>query len=226
MWMPLGKKKLFITLTFTLLFSLTNAIAAFASFERGDDGQEVMAIQKRLVELSYTITNIDGDFGPETENAVKKFQADRGLDVDGVIGPDTYRALMNRDIPPNRGRSSIVRRVLSAAYSVIGTPYVFGGTSPYGFDCSGFTQYAFAQAGISIPRTADSQLYYGRQVSMDNLRVGDLIFFTTYEPGASHCGIYVGNGNFIHAGTSTGVTVASAFTGYWGARYYGACRIL
>ena len=185
-----------------------------------------MAIQKRLVELSYTITNIDGDFGPETENAVKKFQADRGLEVDGVIGPDTYRALMNRDIPPNRGRSSIVRRVLSAAYSVIGTPYVFGGTSPYGFDCSGFTQYAFAQAGISIPRTADSQLYYGRQVSMDNLRVGDLIFFTTYEPGASHCGIYVGNGNFIHAGTSTGVTVASAFTGYWGARYYGACRIL
>ena len=124
MWMPLGKKKLFITLTFTLLFSLTNAIAAFASFERGDDGQEVMAIQKRLVELSYTITNIDGDFGPETENAVKKFQADRGLEVDGVIGPDTYRALMNRDIPPNRGRSSIVRRVLSAAYSVIGTPYV------------------------------------------------------------------------------------------------------
>lgn len=226
MWMPLGKKKLFITLTFTLLFSLTNAIAAFASFERGDDGQEVMAIQKRLVELSYTITNIDGDFGPETENAVKKFQADRGLEVDGVIGPDTYRALMNIDIPPNRGRSSIVRRVLSAAYSVIGTPYVFGGTSPYGFDCSGFTQYAFAQAGISIPRTADSQLYYGRQVSMDNLRVGDLIFFTTYEPGASHCGIYVGNGNFIHAGTSTGVTVASAFTGYWGARYYGACRIL
>ncbi len=224
--MPLGKKKLFIILTFTLLFSLTNAIAAFASFERGDDGQEVMAIQKRLVELSYTITNIDGDFGPETENAVRQFQADRGLEVDGIIGPDTYRALMNRDMPPNRGSSSIARRVLSAAYSVIGTPYVFGGTSPYGFDCSGFTQYAFAQAGISIPRTADSQLYFGRRISMSELRVGDLIFFSTYEPGASHCGIYIGNGNFIHAGTSTGVAVASAFTGYWGARYYGACRIL
>ena len=99
-----------------------------------------------------------------------------------------------------------------------------GGT--YGFDCSGFTQYAFARAGISIPRMADSQLYYGRQISMSELRPGDLIFFSTYEPGASHCGIYLGDGKFIHAGTSTGVVVADAFTGYWGERYYGACRVL
>ena len=77
-----------------------------------------------------------------------------------------------------------------------------------------------------LPRTADSQFYYGKKISMSQLRPGDLIFFTTYEPGASHCGIYIGNGNFIHAGTSTGVAVASAFTGYWGARYYGACRVL
>lgn len=224
--MPLVKKRLMIILTLALMLTITNAIAAFASFERGDDGQEVMAIQKRLVELNYTITSIDGSFGPETENAIKRFQADRGLEVDGIVGANTYRALMNKDIPPNRGRSSVIRRVLSTAYSVIGTPYVFGGTTPYGFDCSGFTQYAFASAGISIPRTADSQLYYGRSVSVNDLRVGDLVFFTTYEPGASHCGIYVGDGNFIHAGTSTGVTVSSAFTGYWGARYYGACRIM
>lgn len=82
------------------------------------------------------------------------------------------------------------------------------------------------RAGISIPRMADSQLYYGRQISMSELRPGDLIFFSTYEPGASHCGIYLGDGKFIHAGTSTGVVVADAFTGYWGERYYGACRVL
>lgn len=222
--MPLVKKK-FIIFCLTVVFCLGNAVTALASFQRGDDGQEVVAIQKRLVELSYSINNIDGDFGPETENAVKRFQTDRGLEVDGVIGPDTYRALMNKEMPPNRS-NSVVRNILRAAYSVIGTPYVFGGTSPYGFDCSGFTQYAFARAGIYLPRTADAQLYAGRQISMNQLRPGDLIFFTTYEPGASHCGIYVGNGNFIHAGSSTGVTVASAFTGYWGARYYGACRIL
>ena len=132
---------------------------------------------------------------------------------------------MNKEMPPNRNDAKL-RNILRAAYSVIGTPYVFGGTSPYGFDCSGFTQYAFARAGISLPRTADVQFYSGRKVPISNLRPGDLVFFTTYEPGASHCGIYVGNGQFIHAGSSTGVTVSNAFTGYWGARYYGACRIL
>ncbi len=217
-------KKLLV-LCFTVLLSLTSAATAFAAFERGDEGQEVMAIQKRLVELNYSIGTIDGEFGPATEAAVKSFQSDRGLEVDGIIGAATYKALMNKEIPPNRGNSA-VRRVLRAAYSVIGTPYVFGGTTPYGFDCSGFTQYAFASAGVYLPRTADSQFYAGRSVPVSQLRPGDLVFFTTYEPGASHTGIYVGDGNFIHAGTSTGVTVASAFTGYWGARYYGACRVL
>lgn len=222
--MPLNGKRL-LFLCFVVVMCLANAVTAFASFERGDDGQEVIAIQKRLVELSYDIKNIDGEFGPETENAVKKFQADKGLEVDGVVGTETYKALMNKEMPPNRGAGKL-RTVIKAAYSMMGTPYVFGGTTPYGFDCSGFTQYSFARAGIAIPRMADEQYYSGRKLSVSQLRPGDLVFFTTYEPGASHCGIYVGNGNFIHAGTSTGVTVASAFTGYWGARYYGACRIL
>lgn len=221
--MPLVKKHI-LTCIFTLFLCLTSTVA-FASFERGDEGQEVLSIQKRLVELHYTISNLDGDFGPETETAVKKFQSDIGLEADGIIGPTTYKALMNKEMPPNRNDAKL-RNILRAAYSVIGTPYVFGGTTPYGFDCSGFTQYAFARAGVSIPRTADVQYYSGRRVPIDNLRPGDLVFFTTYEPGASHCGIYLGNGQFIHAGSSTGVTVSSAFTGYWGARYYGACRIL
>ena len=222
--MPVGKKRV-VVFCLTVLFCLSCAVTALASFQRGDDGQEVLSIQKRLVELNYSIHSIDGDFGPETEKAVRSFQADRGLEVDGVIGPATYRALMNKEMPANRS-NSVVRNVMRAAYSVIGTPYVFGGTTPYGFDCSGFTQYAFARAGVYLPRMADSQFYSGRQISMSQLRPGDLIFFTTYEAGAFHVGIYVGNGNFIHAGTSTGVTVSSAFTGYWGARYYGACRVL
>ena len=222
--MPVGKKRV-VVFCLTLLFCLSCAVTALASFQRGDDGQEVLSIQKRLVELNYSIKSIDGDFGPETENAVRSFQTDRGLEVDGIVGSATYRALMNKEMPPNRS-NSVVRNVMRAAYSVIGTPYVFGGTTPYGFDCSGFTQYAFARAGVYLPRMADSQFYSGRQISMSQLRPGDLIFFTTYEAGSSHGGIYVVNGNFIHAGTSTGVTVSSAFTGYWGARYYGACRVL
>ena len=138
--MPVGKKRV-VVFCLTLLFCLSCAVTALASFQRGDDGQEVLSIQKRLVELNYSIKSIDGDFGPETENAVRSFQTDRGLEVDGIVGSATYRALMNKEMPPNRS-NSVVRNVMRAAYSVIGTPYVFGGTTPYGFDCSGFTQYA------------------------------------------------------------------------------------
>ncbi|MCQ2372641.1 MAG: NlpC/P60 family protein [Phascolarctobacterium sp.] len=217
-------KKRFLTALLTAMMLSVSGVAG-ASFERGDDGQEVIDIQKRLAELNYTVSNIDGNFGPETEKAVKQFQLDRGLESDGVIGPATYKILMNREIPPNRG-ASIARRMIRVGYSVLGTPYVFGGTTPYGFDCSGFVQYCARNAGLTLPRMADEQYYFGRKISMKQLRAGDLIFFTTYEAGASHVGIYIGNGNFIHAGCSTGVTVSSAFTGYWGARYYGACRIL
>ena len=127
--MPVVKRKVLV-FCMTVLFSLSCAVTALASFQRGDNGQEVVAIQKRLLELSYSINNIDGDFGPETERAVKNFQADKGLEVDGIVGSATYRALMNREMPPNRS-NSVVRNVLRSAYSVIGTPYVFGGTTPY-----------------------------------------------------------------------------------------------
>ena len=73
---------------------------------------------------------------------------------------------------------------------------------------------------------ADSQYYAFRKVSSGNLQPGDLVFFSTYASGASHVGIYVGNGQFIHAGTSTGVTVSALWEGYWGARYIGAARVI
>ena len=219
------KKKL-LCVVLTMMFCFMNIATALASFERGDEGQEVIDIQKRLVELQYKVSNVDGKFGPETEAAVKQFQTDKSLEVDGIIGNDTYRALMQKDMPPNRsGRSAAVRNVIRAAYSVLGTPYVFGGTSTYGFDCSGFTQYAFARAGISIPRMADSQLYYGRQISMSELRPGDLIFFTgTYDAGepVTHIGIYVGNDQMIHCGHP--VQYTSINSPYWQSHFYGFGR--
>ena len=217
------KKIAFTVCTFAL--SLACSATGFAAFERGDDGQEVLAIQKRLVELHYNVGTLDGDYGQATENAIKKFQADKGLEVDGVVGPATYRTLMNAEMPVNRG-VSLSRRVIRAGYGVIGVPYVFGGTTTRGFDCSGFTRYAFAQAGVYLPRMADEQYYHGRKIPVASMRPGDLIFFTTYEPGASHVGIYVGNGRFMHAGCSTGVTVSNLYDSYWGPRIYGACRVL
>lgn len=225
--MPKRVKRFSSSFFLFVVLTLINVSIVFASFGFGDQGQDVIDIQKRLVELHYDVGGVDGVFGHGTESAVKSYQQANHLDVDGVVGAQTYRTLMNREIPVNRsGNSAAIRTVLRTAYNMRGVPYVFGGTSPYGFDCSGFTQYAFAAAGFNLPRMADAQYYAFRKVSAGNLQPGDLVFFSTYAEGASHVGIYAGNGQFIHAGTSTGVTVSALWEGYWGARYIGAARVI
>lgn len=209
---------------FGIVLSLCISLTAFASFSSGDEGQEVLDIQKRLVELNYPVSSLTGFYGSETELAVKAFQRDNGLVADGIVGAQTFRAIMNKEMPVNRAEAPVVRRVINTALKMIGVPYVFGGTTPYGFDCSGFVQYCFRTAGVELPRTCDVQILVGKQIKPNELRKGDLVFFTTYEPGASHVGIYLGDGNFIHAGGSS-VKISPVFTDYYGSRWYGACRI-
>ena len=112
-----------------------------------------------------------------------------------------------------------------SALRFIGTPYVFGGTSTSGFDCSGYVQHVFALRGLHIPRTADAQFYAGSK-AVGGPRPGDLVFFQTYEPGPSHVGIYLGNGRFAHASSSHGVMVSSLSDSYWAPRYLGAKRLI
>ncbi|MGD6842998.1 S-layer homology domain-containing protein [Bacillus infantis] len=109
----------------------------------------------------------------------------------------------------------------------IGIPYQFGGTSAVGFDCSGYVQFIYKKLGINIPRTTADQFKYGKAVEKKDLRVGDLVFFETYQPGASHVGIYLGNEQFINASTSKGVVISNINDPYyWGPRYVGAKRVL
>ena len=121
---------------------------------------------------------------------------------------------------------SKVPALLRTAKSYIGTPYGWGGTTPKAFDCSGYLQYVFARNGITIPRLADEQYLLGSKRSPSLLEPGDLVFFTTYEPGASHCGIYLGSGQFIHASSSKGVRIDSLSNAYWQPRYYGGKHII
>lgn len=122
--------------------------------------------------------------------------------------------------------SSKALSVIRTAKSLIGVPYVWGGTTPAGFDCSGFSQYVLAKNGISVPRTAAEQYKSGISVSRSSLRVGDLVFFTTYKPGPSHLGFYIGDGKFIHASSSKGVTISSLGSSYYSSRYIGARRVI
>ena len=114
------------------------------------------------------------------------------------------------------------------AMRFLGVPYVFGGTSANGFDCSGFVQHVFAMLGRSIPRTADAQYYAGKKIAggARGMVAGDLVFFQTYTEGPSHVGIYLGNDRFVHASSSHGVMVSSLHDHYWSARYLGAKRLI
>lgn len=120
--------------------------------------------------------------------------------------------------------ASHTNSVINEARALVGSPYSWGGTSPGGFDCSGFIQYIFASQNITIPRTVSEVWNFAQPVESPS--VGDLVFFETYKPGPSHMGIYIGNGEFIHAGESSGVETSNLNNSYWEPRYLGAKRVI
>jgi cell wall-associated NlpC family hydrolase len=119
------------------------------------------------------------------------------------------------------------QKIVDTAKQYLGVPYVWGGSTPSGFDCSGLTQYVFRAHGINLPRTTKEQWTVGKSISKSQLEIGDLVFFAnTYTSGISHVGIYVGDNQFIHASSSKGVIISSLSNTYWAAHYYGCRSIL
>lgn len=116
--------------------------------------------------------------------------------------------------------------LIAYAERFIGVRYLWGGTTPSGFDCSGYTQYVFRNFGINLPRVSQDQFNVGTAVSKGDLKPGDLVFFSTYGPGATHVGIFIGGDTMIDS-ESRGVTVTSLFSNnYWSPRYIGARRVI
>ncbi len=141
--------------------------------------------------------------------------------------PVSASALRNSANYIGSDTSSKAEKIIATAKKYIGVPYLWGGESPSGFDCSGYVQYVFKVHGISLNRTAETQYKHGSYVSKSNLKPGDLVFFqNTYKAGISHVGIYIGDGKFIHASSSKGVTISNLSSSYYTSHYYGARRIL
>ena len=140
-----------------------------------------------------------------------------------AVPPDESPAPLPPSAPsPDAAAAALV----ATALHLLGVPYQNGGTTSDGFDCSGFTQYVFAQHGIALPREVRDQFHVGVPVEAADLSAGDLLFFATTEPGASHVAILIGSDEFVHAPSSTGVVrVERLGSSYWSQRFLGARRV-
>ena len=240
-------------LALALALLLSGEALAAPMLQQGSEGHDVLILQQRLKSLGYEV-EADGVFGYSTYRAVIAFQRDEKLTISGKVDRGTWRALKKRTSenkpaatakPEERTKDEPapaavkapesapflpkkkVDAIIKTAKKYLGTKYVFGGTTPKGFDCSGFVQYVFKQNGFTLPRAADEQYKLGQRVKKPaELEPGDLVFFSTYEKGASHCGIYLGKNQFIHVSSSKGVRVDSLDDSYWKPRWYGGKHIV
>ena len=233
---------------FAALFMIISGTAtASPTLSKNSRGNDVLILQKKLYLIGYEITELDGVFGSETEKAVTAFQKDQKISATGVVTNVTWRALKKakekkgRVLPEVKiipavnnsascGKTFMTKAqgaaIVTTAKAFIGVPYVFGGTNPSGFDCSGLLQYVFKLNGLTIPRLADEQYNLGRSAEINRLSPGDLVFFTTYTSGVSHCGIYVGDGKFLHASSSRGVIISNLSDDYWKKRLVSAKKLV
>jgi cell wall-associated NlpC family hydrolase len=119
-------------------------------------------------------------------------------------------------------------QVADFAQQYVGSRYVWGGTGPSAFDCTGFVKFVYGQFGVDLPHNEAGQLASGTPIDADALQPGDvLVFANTYRRGLSHVGIYIGDGRFVHAADEAhGVTISDLWDGYWSSRFVAATRAL
>jgi peptidoglycan DL-endopeptidase CwlO len=207
--------------------------AAYANQLVAERRAERAAVSNELDQREQLLTSIKGEIATlEAQEAERQLEAARAAQAQIAAAQAAQAAQVQTDavgatastpegaaVVPASGYSS---QVVSIAMSYIGVPYVWGGSTPGGFDCSGLVMYSFAQLGISLPHSSYAMWNYGTPVPSDQLQPGDIVFFD----GLGHVGLYIGGGEFVDAPyTGAYVRVDSLTTGWAAANYDGARRI-
>ncbi|WP_025026888.1 C40 family peptidase [Caldalkalibacillus mannanilyticus] len=185
----------------------------------GSTGGAVENLQRQLQTLGYfKHPTITGYFGEITAQSVRDFQRAYQLSVTGVADQNTVNEIQ---------KAVVKRQLVRDTFSYTGVPYLWGGSTPAGFDCSGFVHYMFNKHGVQMTRTTSEMLYrMGQPISHGQLQPGDLVFYAVNEPGViSHVGFYAGNNQFISATSSRGIWSYDLNNSYWSKYYMGAKRI-
>jgi cell wall-associated NlpC family hydrolase len=206
-----------------LAVALTPAAASAKTLSMGDRGKAVRAVQQRLG------LDVDGIYGRATARAVRRFQRRHELAVTGRVDRVTWKAMGfdSGRTPESTGGTRPppeAATLADAARSALGATYKAGGDGPDEFDCSGLVHWAARAAGIRLPRSSYEQYKAGRAVAADAITENDLVFFDTNGPGASDVGIATGPDTAISA-TTHGVREHPISGPYWGEHYVGARRI-
>ncbi|CAL9567643.1 NlpC/P60 family protein [Streptomyces sp. enrichment culture] len=164
---------------------------------RGAARVEVASLKSRRAELQRHRETVTGKL-KAARGLLSRLTAEERARVGGGTGARASRASSPRESLPSSAQAPNSRAAAAVAYAYqkLGSPYVWGATGPNAFDCSGLTQAAYRAAGVSLPRTTYAQIDTGRRVGRSELLPGDLVFFYS---GISHVGLYIGNGNMIHA---------------------------
>ena len=221
------------------------------TFKSGSQGNDVVTIQNRLKKLGYFTASATGYYGSATISSVKAFQKANGLSADGACNKKTLDKLFSSSAisksassgssssggdtsgPAGNTGTDLGRQIAEYSKNFLGVPYVLGGNGPKTFDCSGFTKYVYAHFGISIPRTAYTQGYWNKGTkitSISALQIGDLVFFNTMGDSdlCDHAGIYLGNGQIIHAssGSARKVVISNFSQSYYKSNFSWGRRVI
>ena len=185
------------------------------------------SIQSQLGQRKALLSSIHGEIARlQAEEAARQAQLQREARLAAQQQPASTSLSQTVGIQPPSGGIPPAPPpthggVVGIAESYLGTPYVWGGASPSGFDCSGFTMYVYSKVGVSLPHNAAAQHGYGSPVARSDLQPGDLVFFD----GLGHVGLYVGGNTFIHAPHTGDVVKYSSISGWYASTYVGARRL-